>query len=73
MGVKGKRVMKNIQINSRHRTVERGVSVVGGPGPAEVIFNEKFDCSLGSGAMKYPVVRTGSQRPWILSWQGQLI
>ena len=28
--------------------------MVGGPGPAKVSLNEKIDCSLGPGAMKYP-------------------
>ena len=49
------------------RTVERGgggVVGVGGPGPAKVLFNEKFDCSFGPSAIKYPWVRTGSRRPW---------
>ena len=48
-----------------NRTVEKGVSGVRGPGPAKVLLNEKFDCSLGPSAIKYPMARTGSRRPWL--------
>ena len=32
----------------------RGVGGVGGTGPAKDLLNEKFGCSLGPGAIKYP-------------------
>ena len=41
-----------------------GVGRARGPGPAKVSSNEKIDCSLGPGAMKYLGARIGSRRPW---------
>ena len=41
-----------------------GVGGVGGSRPAKVFRNEKFDCSLGPSAIKYPWAHTGSPWPW---------